>query len=260
MLRPVRRRALSDEVFEQIRDQIVNGTLRAGSPLPAERVLCDALGVNRGAVREALRRLQQARLVSVRHGGTSRVLDFRTHAGLDLLPELLLAGPGGIDPAVLGSLLEMRSAVAPDTARLAAERSGPEVAAKLDAVVDAMRGAEDDPARLQDLAAAFWSLLVEGSQNIAYRLAYNSMRAVYDHCRALFTSVLSRETGDVALHAELAEAVRVQDAARAEEIARELVRRGEEDVKQALGRAARAGSSGPAPARSSRGRAPRRTR
>ena len=91
MLKPVRKQSVTDAVFEQLRDQIVSGELSPGSALPAERVLCEALGVNRGSVREALRRLQQSRLVSVRHGGTSQVLDYRDSAGLDLLAELIVA-------------------------------------------------------------------------------------------------------------------------------------------------------------------------
>lgn len=57
MLKPVRKQSLSDAVFTQLRDQIVSGALAPGEPLPAERLLCEALGVNRGSVREALRRL-----------------------------------------------------------------------------------------------------------------------------------------------------------------------------------------------------------
>ncbi len=51
VLKPVRRQSLSDAVFDQLRDRIVSGAMRAGDPLPAERALCEALGVNRGAVR-----------------------------------------------------------------------------------------------------------------------------------------------------------------------------------------------------------------
>src|SRR5512147_1770870 len=89
-LTPIPRKSLSDAVFEQLRDQIVNGQMQPGSPLPAERILCEALGVNRSSVREGLRRLQQAGLVAVRHGGASQVLDYHGSAGLDLLESLLV--------------------------------------------------------------------------------------------------------------------------------------------------------------------------
>ena len=85
-------------------------------------MLCEALGVNRGSVREALRRLQQSRLVSVRHGGTSQVLDYRASAGLDLLADLIVTPAGSFDTAVVRGIIEMRSALAPDIARRAAER------------------------------------------------------------------------------------------------------------------------------------------
>jgi DNA-binding FadR family transcriptional regulator len=258
MLRPVRRRALSDEVFEQLREQIVSGALAAGDPLPAERVLCEAFAVNRGSVREALRRLQQARLVSVRHGGTSLVLDFRSSAGLDLLPDLLTGARGEPDLDALRSVLEMRSALGPDVARLAAERASAAERRALGDVVARMRAAGGDLARLQDLSAELWTHLVEASRNIAYRLAYNSLRAPYDLSRTVFTQVLAAEIADVDSHAALAAAVAGGDAAGAEHAARALLRRGESAVKEALGRISR-GAPGPR-AQPARADTPRTTR
>src|SRR5690606_16024826 len=124
-----------------------------GSPLPAERVLCEALGVNRGAVREALKRLQQSRLVSVRHGGTSQVLDFRATGGLDLLADLLVAPSGELDVGVVRAVVEMRSALAPDIARRAAERAQAVHRSALDRVVRAMQASAGDLGTLQGLAA-----------------------------------------------------------------------------------------------------------
>ena len=233
-LTPVRRQALSDAVFEQLRDRIVSGELAAGSPLPAERVLCDALGVNRSSVREALRRLEQARLVSVRHGGTSRILDYRNSAGLDLLSALLVTGDGQIAPQVVRGVLEMRSAIAADAARWAATRADSAVADRLDEVCAAMRAAREDLAALQELAIGFWSAIIDASDNIAYRLAYNSLRETYDTCRELLLQPLADELRDVDSYAAIAQAIRAGDAPATETNARELVRRGETTIKRAL--------------------------
>jgi GntR family transcriptional regulator, transcriptional repressor for pyruvate dehydrogenase complex len=232
-LKPVRKQSLSDAVFEQLRDQIVSGAMAPGSPLPAERVLCEALGVNRGSVREALKRLQQSRLVSVRHGGTSHVLDFRTTAGLDLLAELIV-GPAGFDTRVVRGIVEMRSALAPDIARLAAERARSPHLDALESVAEAMDRCSGDLSALQDLAADFWSHLVDAADNLAYRLAYNSMRSTYDQCRELFTQVLADEIGDVGRYRAIADAVRTRDAQAAERLARELIQRGERGILAAL--------------------------
>lgn len=234
MLKPVRKQSLSDAVFTQLRDQIVNGELAPGDALPAERVLCEALGVNRGSVREGLRRLQQSRLVSIRHGGTSQVLDYRATGGLDLLADLIMPSGGSIDTLVVRGIIEMRSALAPDIARRAAERRTDAQLERLDAIVGRMRDAGDDLAALQEHAVGFWSALVDASDNLAYRLAYNSLRATYDQCRALFTQVLADEIGDVAGYAAIAAAVRSSNGEGAARRARTLIERGERGVKQVL--------------------------
>src|SRR5204863_6163248 len=77
----VARQPLSAVVFDQLLDRIVAGAFQAGDALPAERQLCTELGVSRTAVREALARLAQLKLIQVRHGGETRVLDFRATAG-----------------------------------------------------------------------------------------------------------------------------------------------------------------------------------
>lgn len=232
-LTPVRRQALSDAVFEQLRSRILSGDLAAGAALPAERVLCEALGVNRSSVREALRRLEQARLVSVRHGGTSQVLDYRSSAGLDLLSSLLTDGDD-FDTRVVRGVMEMRSAIAADAARLAATRADASVAPRLRAIVAAMRRAGGDLAGLQALAVEFWSAIIDASDNIAYRLAYNSLRETYDQCRALLAEALAGELRDVDRYAAIADGVAGGDTVATERMARELVRRGEESIASIL--------------------------
>lgn len=233
-LATIKKKSVTDEVFEQLRARILDGGLPAGSALPAERSLCATLGVNRSAVREALKRLEQARLVSVRHGGGSRVLDYREAAGLELLPHLLVTAGGTIDTDAVRSLLEMRSAIAPDIARLAADRAGHELDAPLHRSVTAMRSAGGNLGELQDLAAGFWQQLVDGCGNLAYRLAYNSLRETYDRCRELLAEPMAEELRSATGYASIADAVGADRPDAAEAAARELVRRGEHGIAAAL--------------------------
>src|ERR1041385_8369509 len=110
----VQRQPLSESVYRQLADKIVRRELAPGAALPSERELSDLLGVNRGAVREAIKRLQQAGLVAVRHGGNHVVLDFHAEGGLELLPSLLLDASGNVSPSVAKSVMAMRSSIAPD--------------------------------------------------------------------------------------------------------------------------------------------------
>ncbi len=234
MFEPVQKQSLSDAVFEQLRDKIVSGEMAAGARLPSERVLCEMLGVNRGAVREALKRLEQARLISIQHGGATRILAWRDSAGLDLLTSLLFNAEGELNLLAARSVVELRSALAPDIARLAALRGGPEAADSLDVLAEQMRGAQGDLSQVQTLALAFWGQLAAASGNVAYRLAYNTLRESYQKFQGLLTQVLAEEYRDVSAYAGIAAAVRAGDPGRAAAIAESLIRSGAQAIFQIL--------------------------
>jgi GntR family transcriptional repressor for pyruvate dehydrogenase complex len=61
------------DVTALIERQIVSGELAVGEYLPAERTLCEQLGVSRSVVREALGRLASLGLVESRQGSGTRV-------------------------------------------------------------------------------------------------------------------------------------------------------------------------------------------
>jgi GntR family transcriptional regulator, transcriptional repressor for pyruvate dehydrogenase complex len=207
----VRRQSLSESVYRQLRQKIVNQELAAGTELPSERALTVMLGVNRGAVREAIKRLQQAGLVAVRQGGNHVVQNYLEQGGLELLPALLVDADGHINAAVARSIMALRATLAPEVAAAAADKGGARLADRLDAVLADMRGTARDLPRLQECALAFWSLLVNASGNIAYRLAFNSMSKTYRSAWKLLTRVLEAEFRDLENMQALADAVRRRD-------------------------------------------------
>ncbi len=233
MLKPVERRSLSDAVYEQLRDQIVSGEMEIGSKLPSERVLCEMLGVNRGAVREALKRLEQARLVNIQHGGATKVSDFMQTGSLSLLAELLMLPGGRFNTQVVRSIMEMRSALAPDIARLAALRATADQKQALFAYAEQI-AQEEELSSLQELSMRFWNTLVEASGNIAYRLAYNSLRNTYERFLEVLEQVLSKELLDADNYQQIAQAIGLRDTQKAHQKARELTQKGEAGLLKVL--------------------------
>jgi DNA-binding FadR family transcriptional regulator len=229
MLQPIEKKSLSDEVFEQLCDQIVRGERDPGSTLPGERSLSDALDVNRGAVREALNRLEQAGLVERRHGGATTVLDYREAAGSGLLGEMLFVSDG-IDMEVARSVMELRSALGADAAARASERS-PDVSEELLQTVDDMRQLDNQGA-LMDANMNYWEQIIDASNNLAYRLTFNSVLEVYGRLGPTLSSVLVEEITDRDAHERIAEAIGSSDAERAGRTARTLLKRGEACVSK----------------------------
>jgi DNA-binding FadR family transcriptional regulator len=223
---PVARAAVSDDIYRQLRDAILDGTLAPGTALPGERVLAEQFEVNRHAVREAIRRLEQSRLVEVSHGGATRVHDWRTHAGLELLGELGAAGDLAAT-LMMRSVVEMRLAVGVDAARLAAQRISPAGAAELVAHVERLQGATETP-DLTDLAAAYealWRLIVRASDNLAYQLADNTLVEALQRFPELVLKVSHPEITDLQAQHALVTAIRDHDSDGAATAAHELLQR-----------------------------------
>jgi GntR family transcriptional repressor for pyruvate dehydrogenase complex len=204
---PVQRRLVSEAVFDSLLADILGGRLAPGEALPGERALSEAFAVNRHAVREALKRLQQAGLVTVAHGGATRVTDWRRTAGLDLLISLAAAGPS---PELIRAIVEMRAAIGTDVARLCAER--------------APRAPGITPDDTEEGYVAFWEAIVDGAGNLAYRLALNTLVAA-QRTGAIDPGIYAAERADLDHQRELAAAIAAGDAPTAERLARDLLGR-----------------------------------
>lgn len=207
MFETVSRQSLSEAVFDQLRSRILNRDIEAGSELPSERILCEMLGVNRGAVREGIKRLQQAGLVQVRHGGATLVLDFEQEAGLEMLPALMVDEEGNMKVEVARGIISLRQNLAPEVARSAAKQANEKTANQLDALLADMRETSD-LSELQERVFEYWNVVVNGSGNIAYKLAFNSMRKTYKKIWGLLTQALAEEFRDTERLAQLASAIR----------------------------------------------------
>lgn len=70
MLGKIKRNTVADAVIEQIRHLIMGGSLRKGDKLPPEQELAHMLGVGRSSVREALKGLTAAGVVTRTPEGT----------------------------------------------------------------------------------------------------------------------------------------------------------------------------------------------
>ena len=188
----------SGEVHRRLREQILTGELAPGDRIPSERALSEELGINRHAVREALKRLQQAGLVRISQGGATRVLDWRHNAGLDLLLDLMQQGD--TPPAELvGSVLEMRASVGVDVVRRCTERADDEqraeIARRAGAVAALALAGEREA--LVDGYVRLWEQIVDGSANLAYRLALNSLNGALTAFPDLATALTPLEPDDL---------------------------------------------------------------
>jgi DNA-binding FadR family transcriptional regulator len=193
VLRAVENTSLADKVFEQMTAEIVSGRYAPGSTIPSERALTGVFAVNRHVVREALKRLEQVGLVSIVQGGSTKVLDFRRTAGLDLLAVVAEHAEAfeGL-PLLLRAALEMRAGTGVDIARLCAQRASQAVRDDLVEIAEQLAFVARGP-ELLSVDEHFWQRILDGADNLAYQLAFNSLIRGVHAIPALSISWLEHE-------------------------------------------------------------------
>ncbi|HVK83747.1 MAG TPA: GntR family transcriptional regulator [Kofleriaceae bacterium] len=114
-----------DAVFEKLLAEIVRGTYRAGTRLPAERELSRTLGASRPTLREALRRLGEWNLVEPRRGSGVIVRPYRDWSIEVIAGYMRYGKPEAGQPSTSRMVLDMmlmRRALVTEVVRLIAPR------------------------------------------------------------------------------------------------------------------------------------------
>ncbi|MBI2894174.1 MAG: FadR family transcriptional regulator [Deltaproteobacteria bacterium] len=192
---PLDARRSSDRVADVIRRTIFDGRFRPGDRLPTERTLAQRFQVTRNTVREAMRQLEQLRMVSIRQGSGVVVRDILSSAGIDLLTVLL--GSEATGSKLISDALELRAVVGRAIAALAISRIRGRALEDLRRAVEAFereagRRPAPDPAVLASLDFDLHTALVSGSGNVALVLLFNSLRAVTERVPHLLESLVSQ--------------------------------------------------------------------
>ena len=159
--------------------------------------------MNIASVREGIKRLEQLKLLDVRHGDAMRVRDWRAHGGLDVLVHAL-GGGDALDREVLRSVMEARRLLLTESARLAAERRTEPQAELLVRLAAELAAAPDDETA-QGIDFAFFASLIQASENLVLLLIANSIRDLYFARLAAFRAIV-RDRGSLLEHYESAAA------------------------------------------------------
>ncbi len=182
-LTPVKKKNVPEQIAEMLLKYILHGGVKAGDKLPPERTLAAQLNVTRTTLREALKKLEQMKLVSIQQGRGIIVQDFH-NASIDLIFSMMVID-GEIDLNILENIMEARKLFGSDVARLAARRADEKDKAQMRILMDKMVQTTD-PTTLQQLDLEFFRQLALASKNMVYILLMNTIKTVHDKHLDLF--------------------------------------------------------------------------
>ncbi|MBL8373194.1 FCD domain-containing protein [Accumulibacter sp.] len=208
---------IPDAIAHQLETRILEGSLKPGDRLPAERELAIELGVSRPSLREAIKKLVSRELLVSRHGGGTYVTDRLEASFVDPWQQLL-----DQHPFLQDDVLEFRHLLEASAAELAAQRATDADLERLEQAYVRLDAAYLGDDRSAQVAAdvAFHLTVAESAHNALFgHLVASVLRLLHEHVRrSLREMAVSPDTGRhlMAQHQAIRDAIvaRRPDAAR----------------------------------------------
>jgi GntR family transcriptional regulator, transcriptional repressor for pyruvate dehydrogenase complex len=195
LFEPVASSSTSERVADAIRKTILEGDVTPGDTLPPERTLAERFRVTRNTVREALKRLEYSRLVSIRQGSGVKVLDYLAHAGLEFVTTLF-GSTAAPKKEMVADVMQARAVVGEAIYHHAIDHF------RQEALDDLRKSIEDlateanktrpDVRNLQELDFEVQHRLLRGGKNRTIILLHNSIRYIYGGIAHMFEPLVEK--------------------------------------------------------------------
>ena len=233
--RAARQNRIFQDVVEQIEEAIIDGRLRVGEKLPAERELKEMLQTSRSTLREALRVLEHKGLIEIKLGmGGGAVVKAVSADQVTESLDLLIR----FQKVSLTHLAEFRERVEGDVVVLATKRAEP---ADIDALERRLQEAGDFVDRgidgVTDFLAADKSLHLIFARMTGNPIYISILKSIHDNIHRYFEKYLHMEEPEMQENfrdlQHLVQAVSEKDTERARRLAVQHVRRFNKYMHQA---------------------------
>jgi GntR family transcriptional regulator, transcriptional repressor for pyruvate dehydrogenase complex len=182
LVKPVRPQSLDSAVLDALASYVDHANILPHSRLPSERVLCEALGVGRSTVREALKRWEALGIVEMRKGSGAYL---KVAFGPNLLHvPLILARPSKVKNLL--QILQVRRALEGEAAAICAMSASDEDVAAIEAALVKLESAhakggcaEEDWQFHQQIFAStanpFFRTIIQSMRDLLHQLWENAL-------------------------------------------------------------------------------------
>ena len=160
----------ADLVVDKITNSIINGELSDGELLPPENQLCEIFGISRSILREAIRVLVSKGLVEVKQGyGTSARLP-RINVPEEAVRNYLMTNTFSLQ-----QLMEIRTPIEVEVARLAAERREEKDLTMMDKSLQMMNTDSNSVEKYANADEIFHKAIIDASNNPLFGIMIRSI-------------------------------------------------------------------------------------
>ncbi|MDR5760586.1 FadR/GntR family transcriptional regulator [Caballeronia sp. LZ035] len=220
---------LHRQVLNQIGEQICSGKFAPGDILPAEDELAQLMQVSRITIRETVKSLSAKGMLQVRRRHGTIVLP-RAHWQL-FDPDVITwrARAGAVDGDLIRDLMELRTIIEPNAAKLAAKRATPEDRRAVRRAFKAMERAVAGQGEYVPADLAFHGAILTACHNQFVQQMQNALSAILRTSFELSSEIEGGPARSLPMHGALCVAIENGDAHAAEQAVLTLIERAEKD-------------------------------
>ena len=175
MFKPIKQTRVSDEIVNQVKSLISEGSLKPGDRLPPERELIKQFGVSRPTLREALKSLIAMGFLEVKQAKRTFVKSMISERMQDPLSLLIKT-----DTQTIFDLIEVRKAMEAWSAFHAAQRATEEDMKQLESIIKEMKVASEKGRSWEKEDADFHLAIAQATHNT---IQTHIMSTIYDLLR-----------------------------------------------------------------------------
>ncbi len=225
-IQPIKRVNVSDQVFEQLKNQLLSGNWQPKEKIPSENELSEKFQVSRVTIRQALQRLTALGLLETRFGEGSFVKKAEVGNFMNILvPQAYLSKNSTLE------VLEFRQVVETESAGLAAERATKEDVGVLEGILAEMETLKEDS---HTFAKADLDFHIAVSRITRNSLIINTHSILNDILSVSMQDIVEQLGSEIGLyyHKKIIDAIAANDPEAATSIMREHICKTRERYQQ----------------------------
>lgn len=220
---------LHRQVLNKMGEQICSGQFQPGDILPAEDELAEQMQVSRITIRETMKSLSAKGMLQVRRRHGTIVLPRSEWQLFD--PDVITwrARAGAVDADLVADLMELRTIIEPNAAKLAAKRATPEDRVAVRRAFKAMERAVAGHGEYVPADLAFHGAILTACHNQFIQQMQNALSAILRTSFELSSETEGGPARSLPMHEALCIAIEQGDAQAAEQAVLRLIERAEKD-------------------------------
>ncbi|MFL0246046.1 FadR/GntR family transcriptional regulator [Candidatus Clostridium stratigraminis] len=174
MFTPIKSTKVYEHVVQQIKQMIIDGTLKKGDKLPTERELSEQLQVSRASIREAIKSLEVIGLLEAKQGAGNYIKESFDQVLFEPMSMIFM-----LESRNPNEIVELREAMELEAAALAAKNIDKSELEEIRLLVDKIKNCEDE-----EITAAydksFHYAIAKASKNVLIMSVLNVISSLID--------------------------------------------------------------------------------